>query len=64
MSIDAVNMQIRLDHPVLPEWLETVSFRGLRVGAESVDLEFTRYPDDVGVVVSNRTGNIDVLTAK
>ncbi len=64
MSVDAVNMQIRLDHPVLPEWLETVSIRGLRVGAESLDLEFTRYPDDVGVVVSHRTGNIDVLTAK
>lgn len=64
MSIDAVNRRIRLTRPVLPESLLRVSIRNLRVNDAVVDLQLERYAHDVGVNVSRRDGDVEVVVVK
>ena len=64
MTVDALERQVRIDHPALPEWLDWVRISGLRVGNGTLDLEFQRHPEDVGVIVSARTADIEVVLVK
>jgi glycogen debranching enzyme len=62
IEIDAVAHQVRLAYPSLPPYLDVVRIEGLRCGAASVDLSLHRYPDDVGVNVVRREGDVEVVT--
>ena len=62
IEIDAVSHQIRLAYPSLPPYLEVLRIEGLRCGTASVDLSLHRYPDDVGVHVMRREGDVEVVT--
>ena len=62
IEIDAAARQIRLEYPLLPPFLEAVRIEGLRCGAASVDLQLHRYPDNVGVNVLRREGDVEVVT--
>jgi glycogen debranching enzyme len=64
LRIEAATGRVYLRHPLLPSFLEEVRIRGIRVGAGSVDLRFSRHPGDVGVTVLARTGDIEVVTVK
>jgi glycogen debranching enzyme len=64
MTIDAPNNQIRFTRPVLPEWLETVRIRNLRVGAASVDLSLERHVNDVGTNLLRRDGEVEIIVVK
>ena len=64
LEIDAPRRQIRLMHPVLPEWIEKVLILNLRVGNAAVDLTLDRIPGDVGIVLSRREGDISVVIVK
>jgi glycogen debranching enzyme len=64
LRIEANTRRVFLDHPLLPEFLEDVRIRGIRVGTGSVDLLFRRYARDVGVNVLSRTGDIEVVVVK
>lgn len=64
LSVDARRRQVRFTRPFLPEWLEDVAIRNLRVGEASLDLELHRHPRDVEVNVVNRHGDVEVVVVK
>jgi glycogen debranching enzyme len=62
MSIDGARQRISFSHAQLPGFLEQVTLRGVQVGSSRVDLCLRRHPDDVGINVMRRTGQVNVLT--
>jgi glycogen debranching enzyme len=64
LRIEAATGRLYLHYPLLPEFLQEVRIRGIRVGAGSVDLQFSRYSEDVGVTVLARTGELEVVVLK
>jgi len=64
LSIDAKQSRIYLNHSALPESIERVRIRNLRVGNSSVDLGFERYAEAVSVHVLRRTGDVEILTLR
>jgi glycogen debranching enzyme len=62
IEVDAMSHQIRFAYPSLPPYLQAVRIEGLRCGSASVDLALHRYPDDVGVNVVRREGDVEVVT--
>ncbi len=64
LQISASERRLLFASPTLPPFLEAVCIRGLQVGSANVDLQLTRHPDDVGVQVLRREGDISVLVAK
>ncbi len=64
LRVEGATGRVYLDYPILPEFLEEVRVRGIRVGTGSVDLLFSRLGDDVGVNVLSRSGRIEVVTVK
>jgi glycogen debranching enzyme len=64
LTIDAPARRIQFNHPVLPPFLQELHLRNLVVGQETVDLIVHRYPEDVGINVVRRTGQIEVVNIK
>jgi glycogen debranching enzyme len=64
LRIEGATGRVFLEFPSLPEFLEEVRIRGIRVGRGSVDLLFRRVGGDVGVNVLSRSGGIEVVTLK
>jgi glycogen debranching enzyme len=64
LTIDAPHRQVRLDRALLPESLEEVTITNLRVGDALVDLRLERHPDDVGVRILRRSGQLDLVVVK
>src|SRR5262249_54797491 len=58
LSINHSQKQICFHYPVLPEYLQTVRLRKLRVGDAAVDLSLERHPHVVGVKVLRREGKV------
>jgi glycogen debranching enzyme len=64
LRIEAATSRISFTRPVLPDYLETVWIRNLRVGQSVLDLELVNHHNDVGIRVLKREGEIEVLTVK
>jgi glycogen debranching enzyme len=64
LEIDAPRMQIRFTRPVLPESLEHISLRNLRIRDSSVDLSIDRHGWDVGINLARRDGDVEILVLK
>ncbi len=64
IEIRAQESRIYLHHSALPESLEEVHIRNLRVGTGSVDLYFERYAETVGVNIERRVGNIEIMALR
>jgi len=64
LSVEGMKSRVLFDHPALPQSLEEVTIRGLRVGQGSVDLIIRRYERDVGVDVLDRVGRVTVEVLK
>jgi glycogen debranching enzyme len=64
MTIDAPHKQVRFSRPVLPEWLETMTIRNLRVGQSSVDLSLARHAHDVSINLLRRDGEVEIIVVK
>lgn len=64
IEIKASEKKLVFSHPILPEFLEEVRIKGLRVGDASVDLLLMRHYSDVEIDVLARTGQVDVVTVK
>jgi glycogen debranching enzyme len=64
LRTDAARQRVTFDRPMLPGFIDDVVIRNLRVGAGRVDLRVHRYPDDVGVNVLRKTGNVEVILVK
>jgi glycogen debranching enzyme len=57
--------RVVLSNPFLPQFLEKVSIRNLRIGVASIDLLATRHAEgDVGINVVRREGAVDVVVLK
>ena len=64
LEVAAADRVVRITSPVLPPYLDFVRIKRLRVGNGEIDLEFHRYPGDIGVNVRRRTENITVEIIK
>lgn len=56
--------RINFHNPLLPSFLSEVELRNVRIGDNSIDILIRRYEHDVGVMVTKRTGNIEVSIVK
>ncbi len=64
LDIDAPGNRICLDRPTLPDGLDRVTLRNLRVGEATVDLTFQRYDRDIATHLENREGDVEVVVVK
>jgi glycogen debranching enzyme len=64
LEVDAVGGRVTLRKPRLPALVDRLDIERLRVGAERLDLRFTRHPDDVGVAVLTANTPVDVIVIK
>jgi glycogen debranching enzyme len=64
LEVQARESRVYLHHSALPEGLEEVQIRNLRVGGGSVDLAFERYGETVGVNIERRRGNVEIVALR
>lgn len=64
LEVQAKESRVYLHHSALPESLEEVQIRNLRVGGGSVDLAFERYGETVGVNIERRRGNVEIVALR
>lgn len=57
---DGFNYQLRIKRPMLPQYVDRVEIRGLRVGQARADLLFSRSGDHVAVRVQRVEGEMEV----
>jgi glycogen debranching enzyme len=55
---DAFHRRLRIERPHLPDWLEWVGMRKLRVGEAEVDVEYQRSGDKTLVAVTRKHGDL------
>lgn len=60
LSFDPDKPQVCFQYPQLPDFLDRVEINNLQVGNAVVDLRLQRHPQDVGVKVLNKKGNVDI----
>jgi glycogen debranching enzyme len=64
LEINAKEARVYLHHSALPESLEEVTIRNLRVGSASIDLSFERYGETVGVNIERRRGAVEIVALR
>jgi glycogen debranching enzyme len=64
MHIDANKQQIYFTNPVLPDYLEQVRIRDIAVGSARLDINLEYHPNNVGVNVIRRRGDVQVISIK
>lgn len=52
--------QIRFKYPQLPDYIHRLQITNMRFGDSVIDLAFRRHPNDVGINVLRKEGDIDV----
>lgn len=64
VSIDAIGKTVTFNQPILPDSLEWVRIRGLRVGQAEADLVLTKYGGDVAAHLERRSGELTIRIVK
>lgn len=64
LSIDAGNRRVAFRHPVLPEFLEELTIRNLRVGAAIVDLRISKGRVGLSIETTKQEGQIEIVVQK
>jgi glycogen debranching enzyme len=64
LEIRASESRIYLHHSALPEKLQHIRIRDLKVGDASVDLACERYADSVSVNIMRRSGEIEIVSMR
>ena len=64
LSINAKESRVHSYHPALPEAIQFLRIRNLKIGGSSVDLVFERQAEAVSVDVQRRSGDIEIVTVK
>ena len=64
MEVDAPSREVRLRHSRLPASVDRLTLRNLRVGAARLDMELERQRHGVGIRVTDRSGEVDVVAVK
>src|SRR6185437_3544708 len=57
---DAFNKRLSIRHPHLPDWLDWVKLRKVRIGDAEVELRFERSGAETLAAVTRRHGDIEV----
>jgi len=60
LSFDPQGSRIIFQYPQLPEFLDEVVIKNLRLGTARVDLRLRRHPQDVGIRVLRKEGDVDI----
>jgi glycogen debranching enzyme len=58
---DAQNKELKIIEPQLPEWLDFLQIKNLQIGDAFLDLEFRKAQKNLGVVILEKRGTVDVL---
>jgi glycogen debranching enzyme len=64
LSFDHAAAEIRLDRPMLPDFLDELELRGLRARDGVVDLLLRRYGDEVAVTINRRQGAVPIVVSR
>jgi glycogen debranching enzyme len=64
MEVDASERQVRLRHSRLPGWLDRLSLQNLHVGRARLDMDLERQRHGVGIRVTRREGDVEVVAVK
>ena len=64
LTVSARQRRIEFQSPVLPPFLEGLRICDLRVGDASVDLQLRRHPEDVGIQVLRRRGEVEIVARR
>jgi glycogen debranching enzyme len=64
LSIKGPQAQICFSHPFLPDFLQEVQIKNLRVGKASVDLSLKRHLQGVVINVTRKEGPIEIVVVK
>jgi glycogen debranching enzyme len=64
LRVEAKYKRLVFERPMLPQFIDDIVIRNLRVGAAAVDLRVHRYPEDVGVNVLRKSDEIQVILVK
>jgi glycogen debranching enzyme len=62
LTLKGPSGQIAFSYPQLPEFLNKILIKNLRVGKGSVDLSIQRYPQNVSVSIERREGDVEIVT--
>src|SRR3569832_1715942 len=61
MSFDLARREIRFKNPQLPAFLDSVELQDLVIGDAIVDLQLQRFPNNVGINIVSKVGNVNVV---
>ena len=64
LRIDAPCRRLSFVRPVLPPFLEQVEIRNIAIGDALVDLVLDRHHEDVGLAVTRRDGQVEIMVVK
>lgn len=64
LSVDAWERRVTFQHSALPQWLEHLEIRGLRLRDAQVDLSITRGRSGAAVEVMDKEGEVEVAVRK
>ena len=64
LRIDAPGRRLSFVRPVLPPFLQRVQIRNITIGDARVDVTLDRHPEDVGLTVTRRDGNVEIIVVK
>lgn len=64
LEVSGEERKLVFSDPLLPEFLEWVHIRGLRIGTAEIDVMLERHPHDIGVNVLRRSGDLRVIVSK
>ncbi|MGH9353173.1 MAG: amylo-alpha-1,6-glucosidase, partial [Terriglobia bacterium] len=63
ISISGAQAEVRFTHPVLPDAIQYLEIKNLRVGEASVDLAIRHKARGVSVNIERRQGNVNVVVS-
>jgi glycogen debranching enzyme len=61
LSFDVAQSRVCFRNPRLPDFLDSVSLHELSVGDAMLDLQLQRYPNNVGINILRKDGNVSVV---
>ncbi|MFQ5724284.1 MAG: hypothetical protein ACE5G6_07295, partial [Terriglobia bacterium] len=64
LSVRGTPPQLCFHSPLLPEFLQEIRIKNLRVNHARVDLLLQRHPQDVGINVTHKEGNVEIVVIK
>jgi glycogen debranching enzyme len=64
LSFEGEKKKVVFSSPLLPEFLDYIHLRNLRIGDATVDLSLQRYAQDVSINVVRREGDVEITVNK